>query len=103
MLAPSTFPDMDPAMEKRLQRAATRAERAKDERDVAIIEAYLAGGGIREIARAVNLTHPAVKYILERNAENPAQIDSVKARKRALNEEFNKRRTPTKKAAATKK
>lgn len=37
------------------------------ERDQRICEAYKAGASMREIARAVNMTHPGVRNILIRN------------------------------------
>ena len=65
--ATSTVPGVDPATESRLKRASTRANRAREDLEVAIIEAFLEGAGQREIARAVNMSHPAVKYILDRH------------------------------------
>lgn len=62
-----TVSGMDPEIESRLKRAAVRANRARDDLEAAIIEAFLAGAGQREIARAVDMSHPAVKYILDRH------------------------------------
>lgn len=62
-----TVSGMDPEIESRLKRAAVRSNRARDDLEAAIIEAFLAGAGQREIARAVNMSHPAVKYILDRH------------------------------------
>ncbi len=62
-----TVSGVDPATESRLKRTAARANRARSDLEAAIIEAFLAGAGQREIARAVDMSHPAVKYILDRH------------------------------------
>lgn len=91
----TTFEPVEPDTEKRLTSAARRAETSKRARDAEIVVAFIAGAGIREIARAVNLTHPTVKAILDRNAENPEIIEEWKKRqaKRELNERLNRQRT----------
>lgn len=66
-----TVPRVEPEIEKRLHRAAEMIERSKRVRDAAIVDAYLSGAGLREIARAVDLSHPGVKSILDRYEENP--------------------------------
>jgi hypothetical protein len=62
-----TVSGMDPEIESRLKRAAVRSNRAREDLEQAIIDAFLAGAGQREIARAVDMSHPAVKYILDRH------------------------------------
>lgn len=66
----STTPIYDPSVEKRvedmLKRAAARAEKSLLDRNLSILTAYAEGAGLREIARAVNMTHPAVKYIIDK-------------------------------------
>lgn len=62
-----TVSGMDPEIESRLKRAAVRSSRAREDLEQAIIDAFLAGAGQREIARAVDMSHPAVKYILDRH------------------------------------
>lgn len=62
-----TVSGMDPEIESRLRRAAVRSNRAREDLEQAIIDAFLAGAGQREIARAVDMSHPAVKYILDRH------------------------------------
>lgn len=62
-----TVSGMDPEIESRLKRAAVRSNRAREDLEQAIIGAFLAGAGQREIARAVDMSHPAVKYILDRH------------------------------------
>lgn len=91
----TTFGDMDPDMEKRLTRAALRAERSKQDRDAEIVVAFLHGAGIREIARAVKMSHPAVKYILDKNAEDPSIVEELQRReeKREQNRRLNRQRT----------
>lgn len=78
-----TVPAVEQALERSLARAAAKAEQARKDRDAQIVLAFIGGAGLREIARAVNMTHPAVKYILEKNAEDPELI-----------EEFRRRNTP---------
>lgn len=78
-----TVPRVEPAEEKRLARVAKQAEDYKNERDALIVMAFIGGAGIREIARAVNMTHPAVKYIVEKHAENPAIVEEQKRRDEA--------------------
>lgn len=79
MTAP-TVARVDPDLEKRLNRAASMAEQAKTNRDAQIVLAFIEGAGVREIARAVGMTHPAVKYILDKHAENPQIVDEYKRR-----------------------
>lgn len=78
--ASPTVPSVDPAQEKRLSRVAKQAEDSRRERDALIVMAFIDGAGVREIARAVGMTHPAVKYILDKNAENPELIEEQKRR-----------------------
>lgn len=74
---------------KRLQKAAHYARYWRSERDLRIRAAHEAGGGVREIARATGLSHPAILRILRGTpSEDPAE-------KGARNEELNKRRTPS--------
>lgn len=75
-----TVRGVDPDLEKRLKRAASMAEQAKTNRDTQIVLAFIEGAGVREIARAVNMTHPAVKYILDKHAENPELVEEFKRR-----------------------
>lgn len=55
---------LDPARAKRLEKAAKKAVEWRQERDRLIKDAYEAGGGVREIARLVGMSHPGVKRIL---------------------------------------
>lgn len=72
---------------KRLQKAAHYARYWRAERDLRIRAAHEAGGGVREIARATGLSHPAILRILRGTpSDDPAE-------KAARNEELNKRRT----------
>lgn len=57
---------VDPELARKLTREGRKAREATAERDRLIAEAYKAGGGLREIARLVGLTHPTVKYIVGR-------------------------------------
>lgn len=58
---------VDPATAKAIAAAAKRARESTIERDRLIVQAYRAGGGMREIARLAGLTHPGVRRILERD------------------------------------
>lgn len=58
---------VDPALRRQLVRTATAIAKNTTERDRLIGVAYKAGGTLREIARAVGLTHPGVLNILRRD------------------------------------
>jgi hypothetical protein len=58
-----------PEMERKLRRAAANQRRWRAERDALIVQAHADGGGVREIARLVGLTHPGVLRILARDQE----------------------------------
>jgi hypothetical protein len=74
---------------KRLQKAAHYARYWRAERDLRIRAAHEAGGGLREIARATGLSHPAILRIVRLGeSDDPAE-------KGARNEELNKRRAPS--------
>jgi transposase-like protein len=59
---------VDPTTARRLTAVAKRAREATEERNRLIREAHAAGGGVREIARLVGLTHPSVLNILKPRA-----------------------------------
>lgn len=52
-----------------LSRAAKQASTWTERRDRLIVEAVQAGGGVREVARAVGLNHATVLYIVKRAAK----------------------------------
>jgi predicted transcriptional regulator len=56
-----------PDLARRLKATSKRATEATVERDRLIVEAHRAGGGVREIARLVGMTHPGVLRILKRD------------------------------------
>jgi hypothetical protein len=58
---------LDPAVAKRLAALGRKAKEGTAERDRYICEVYAAGGGLREIARAVGLSHAGVRRVLVRN------------------------------------
>jgi hypothetical protein len=62
----ATMP-VDPSLARRLKATAKRATEATVERDRLIVEAHRVGGGVREIARLVGMTHPGVLRILRRD------------------------------------
>lgn len=55
-----------PDLTRRLTTAAGKARDWTEERNRLVREAHQAGGGAREIARLVGLTHPAVLNIIKR-------------------------------------
>ena len=57
---------LEPAMERRLAKAAEQAKTAVRTRDLLVVEAYKAGGGVREIGRALGMNHNAVRHVLRR-------------------------------------
>lgn len=59
---------MDRQRERRLASASRKERQWKQERDAEIVAAHQEGDGLREIARAVGLSHPAVKKIIEKHA-----------------------------------
>jgi hypothetical protein len=62
---------VEPAQERRLSRAAQKAAAAREALEAEIVAAFLAGGGIREIARLCGVSHPKVKYILDKHDDMP--------------------------------
>lgn len=67
----ATVPTMtlDDDTARELSRAAKQAETWLQRRDRLIVEALAKGGGVREVARLVGLTHPSVLNILKREAK----------------------------------
>ncbi len=57
---------MTPSMRRRLQEAREQRDDAQQALEDAIVAAYEAGGGMREIADEVGMTHPGVSKLLER-------------------------------------
>lgn len=51
--------------ETRRRLEAIKAHR--EDKEPAILAAFDEGAGLREIARALDMTHPAIKYIIEKN------------------------------------
>lgn len=80
---------VDKPVEDLLKRAAARAEKSLAERNLAILTAYAEGAGLREIARAVNMTHPAVKYIVDKAPNADAIRAAREAQKAAAKEPQN--------------
>ena len=62
---------LDPAVVRRLAALGKKAKDVTTERDRYICEVYADGGGMREIARAVGLSHPGVRRVLVRNGLLP--------------------------------
>lgn len=60
-----------------LDRYAASIAIRTEERDKLICQAYTDGAGMREIARAVRMTHPGVRNILiKRGVHDPDRSDS---------------------------
>ncbi len=57
---------LTPERHRHLRRAGQRVAQVIEERDRAIREAVAEGAGLREVARAVGLSHAGVKKIVER-------------------------------------
>lgn len=65
-MTPVTVYEVEEKMAIDLARAGAGAAAARFKRDQLIVEAFKAGGGVREIARLVGLSHPAVLKIIEK-------------------------------------
>lgn len=85
MTTATTLRPVEPEVRKKLTKLARTAVDKTIERDRLIARAYLDGASMREIARAVDMTHPGVRNILIRdgaydpNLENPAADKATKA------------------------
>jgi DNA-directed RNA polymerase specialized sigma24 family protein len=62
-----TVPEVDPDLEQALRDLADTVATSTSERDRLIVEAYTQGAGLREIARAVAMSHPGVRSIILRD------------------------------------
>lgn len=69
MTAPTTIRPvpLDPNTAKKLTNTSSAAARNTRERDDLIAIAFRSGASMREIARAVGMTHPGVRSILIRD------------------------------------
>lgn len=72
---------------KRLARAGELQQKWRRERDEWIVKAFLEGGGVREIAREVGLTHPAVIKIIERAGIRSSELQPPKTYRNPTPEE----------------
>ena len=67
---------IDPVTARKLATTAAKAAQNTVERDKLIAEAYRAGASMREIGRAIGMTHPGVRSILIRDGHyTPGQGD----------------------------
>ena len=68
---------LDADTARKLANTAARAASNTQERDKLIAEAYRQGASMREIGRAINMTHPGVRSILIRDGVyNPSRTDN---------------------------
>ena len=68
---------LDETTRRALDRYAASIAIRTEERDKLICKAYTEGAGMREIARAVRMTHPGVRNILiKRGAYDPNRADT---------------------------
>ena len=67
MTATSYDPDVDPALQRRLDRVVAEVDKLTAERDQLIIEAREGGASLREIAAHAGMTHTGVKKLLGRH------------------------------------
>ena len=58
-------PPLDDATAKSLTNASAKAREWTEKRNALIREAVAAGAGVREVARAVGLSHPSVLNIIK--------------------------------------
>lgn len=75
-------PDVDKPVEDHLRRAAARAEKSLQERNAAILTAFAEGASLREIARVANMSHPAIKYIVD-GAPNAEAVKAAREAQKA--------------------
>lgn len=61
---------LNPTATRALTRAAKAAAAAVGKRDRLIVEAVRAGGGVREVARAVGMNHSSVVFIVKRELKS---------------------------------
>lgn len=61
-----TAPMLTPERTRQLRNAAKKLDQALAVRDLLVRTAWAEGGGLREIAREVGLSHAGVKKIVER-------------------------------------
>lgn len=75
MTATSYDPDVDPALQRRLDRVIADIEKLTAERDQLVIQAREGGASLREIAAHAGMTHVGVKKLLGRHLTPQLQAD----------------------------
>lgn len=60
---------ISPSLRARMRDVADRIDEATAERQDLVVEAWKAGGGIREIGEAIGMSHVGVSKMLERLGE----------------------------------
>jgi hypothetical protein len=63
---------VDPDMARKIKREASKLEASRVERDRLIVQAVEAGGGVREVARLADLSHPSVLAIVRKARDGRA-------------------------------
>lgn len=73
-------PGVDKAVGRRLERAAAQVDRARENLEAEIVAAFVGGAGLREIARAVGMTHPTVKAMIDKHVTEHGSVDEIRQR-----------------------
>lgn len=96
-----TFPEMDPALAKRLATVVRRLQELGDERDQLILEAREQGASLRDIADLAGMSHVGIKKLIGRHLhpvvleqmDDELPDDPEVEAKRELNRRLNRQRT----------
>lgn len=67
MASTPTIPEMDPAIERRLDAIVRKLTDLTDERAQLVLEAHAAGASLREIAAHAGMTHTGIKKLIGRH------------------------------------
>lgn len=81
--------EVEKPVEDMLKRASARAEKSLQERNAAILLAFAEGASLREIGQAANMTHTAIKYIVDMAPNAEAVRAAREAQKAAAKEPQN--------------
>lgn len=79
MTTATTLRPVEPEVRRKLTKLAKAATSKTRERDKLIAEAFLGGASMRDIARAVSMSHPGVRNILIRDGVYDPVLDNPMA------------------------